>query len=339
MHTKTINFAICGLGYYAEHWIAPAISESMLGQLKAIVTGSPEKISKWQNKYSIKDSNIYNYDSLDSIAKNPEIDCVYITSPTGLHCEQTLRFLEAGKHVIVEKPMAPSVDQCNRMIAASKKANKTLQIGYRLYWDPSNVSLMNAMQAKTYGRWSTMSSGFSYDQASIALKNDWRMTRAMNGEGALYDIGVYVVQSAFYSTFTHPLSVRAKSYTTRSELFREFPEHWEWEFYWPEGQITHHSASYGKEENFLKIQTTDGTLGIDSAYGYKGQTGYTPSGPMEAQHLFQQKEQIDGQCLAILGIEASKTPANMGKRDIQTIETIIESARNNCETSFPKFCL
>ena len=50
------------------------------------------------------------------------------------------------------------------------------------------------------------------------------------------------------------------------------------------------------------------------------------------------KAQIDGQCLAIMGEENSKTPAEMGKRDIQIIERIIESANNNCETNFPKSC-
>ena len=224
MPLQRINFALCGLGYYSEIWIAPAIAHSALGHLKARITGSPDKVPHWQKKYQIPDSNIYRYDSLDSIASNPEIDCVYIVTPTGLHCEQTLRCLQAGKHVIVEKPMAIRVEECEQMIQASKAANKTLQIGYRLHWDPFNLTIMQAMHNKTYGEWTSMRSGFSYDQGTIAIENDWRMTRSMNAEGALYDIGVYVVQSAFYSAQTQPVSVQAKSSTTRSELFTDFPE-------------------------------------------------------------------------------------------------------------------
>jgi len=339
MAPSRINFALCGLGYYAENWIAPAIAQSSHGRLKGIITGSLEKVPQWQKKYQIPDSNIYSYNSLDSIASNPEIDCVYIVTPTGLHCEHTLRCLQAGKHVIVEKPMAIRVEECEQMIQASKVSNKTLQIGYRLHWDPFNLAIMQAMHNKTYGEWTSMRSGFSYDQGSIAIENDWRMTRSMNAEGALYDIGVYVVQSAFYSAQTQPFSVQAKSSTTRSELFTDFPEHWEWTFHWPEGQVSQHRTSYGIEENFLKIETASGSLGIDSAFGYDGQIGYTPNGTMHAKHLFQQKAQIDGQCLAIMGKEESKTPANMGLRDIQIIERIIESANNNCDINFPKSCL
>ena len=331
MNPNRLNFAVCGLGYYAENWIAPAIAQSAYSSVKAIITGSPAKVSKWQKQYNIKDSNVYSYENLDAIAQNPEIDCVYIVTPTGLHCEQTIRCLAAGKHVIVEKPMAPNASDCIRMIEASVKANKSLQIGYRLHWDPFHLSIMNAMRKRNYGDWSIMRSGFSYDQASIAVDNDWRMSRAMNIEGAIYDIGVYVIQSAFYAANESPISVQAKSHTSRKALFKEFPEHWEWTFRWSNGQTSHHSSSYGLEENTLTIETEKGSLGILSAYGYDGQKGFSPDGKMNYTHLFQQKHQLEGQCRAILNLEKSRTPPEMGLRDIQVINAIVDSAHSKKE--------
>ena len=339
MNSNRLNFAVCGLGFYAENWIAPAIHQSTYSSVKAIITGSPTKIPKWQKQYDIKDSNVYSYENLDSIAQNPEIDCVYIVTPTGLHCEQTLRCLAAGKHVIVEKPMAPKASDCISMIEASEKANKSLQIGYRLHWDPFHLSIMNAMQNRNYGDWLSMHSGFSYDQASIAVDNDWRMSRAMNIEGAIYDIGVYVIQSAFYATNESPISVQAKAHTSRTALFKEFPEHWEWTFQWSNGQISHHSSSYGLEENTLNIQTEKGSIGIDSAFGYDGQIGFTPNGKMTHAHLFQQKHQLEGQCRAILNLEKSRTPPEMGLRDIQVIHAIVDSAHSKKELLISDFTL
>ena len=118
-NTRQVKIAICGLGRYAENQIAPAIEDSEFASLTAIITGSNEKIPKWQKLYNISSKNVYNYDNLDSISNNPEIDCVYICTPTGNHAEYTIRSLQASKHVICEKPMAPTVKDCDHMIEAA----------------------------------------------------------------------------------------------------------------------------------------------------------------------------------------------------------------------------
>ena len=104
--------------------MAPAIEQSKYAKLTAIITGSPNKIEKWQNRYNIKSKNIFNYNNMDSIAENSDIDCVYVCTPTGNHAEYSIRSFEAGKHVICEKPMAPFVKDCDDMINAAKKAKK-----------------------------------------------------------------------------------------------------------------------------------------------------------------------------------------------------------------------
>lgn len=331
---KPIKMAICGLGNYAEKWIAPAIEQSDYATLTAIITGSPHKISKWQDQYQIEDGHVYNYDNLDEMVNNTDIDCVYIATPTGNHAEFTIRSFQAGKHVICEKPMAPTVADCDRMIEAAKKANKMLQMGYRLYWDPFNMRLIDAMKNKEFGNWTHMSGGFSYDYGRWAKKGDWRLTRAMNVGGAVYDIGVYVVQSAIYSAQTHPLSVVAHSWTDRKEVFEEIPEHWEWEFEWPNGNVSNHSSSYGKKENFIRLETQEGNIELNPAYSYRGIKGYTPNGPIELQAVFQQKLQIDGQCLAIMNKRPNITPGEMGRRDIRVLNAIMKSAQTNKRVEF-----
>lgn len=326
MKLKPIKIALLGLGSYAKNWIAPAIQQSDYAQVSSIITGSPEKIAPWKKAFSIKDENIYNYQNFDQIANNPEIDCVYVATPTGTHADFTIRSLQAKKHVICEKPMAPTVADCDRMIQAAKIANKTLQIGYRLYWDPFNIRLMDAMKNKEFGQLEGMQGGFSYDHGNLTKEGDWRINSKMNPGGALFDVGVYVAQSAFYSSQMLPLSVTAQHSTDRLEIFKDVPEHWKWELTWPNQITSQHSSSYGKQENFLRLETEGGRLEIEPAYSYENLKGSTPKGPMDFTHIFQQKLQIDGQCLAIHKRSANITGGEMGRRDVHLLNCIMEAA-------------
>ena len=332
-----VKIAILGLGHYAENWIAPAIAQSEYAELTSIITGSPHKISKWQKRYQIKDENVYDYENFDRIIENKSIDCVYIVTPTGTHADFTIRSLKANKHVICEKPMAPTVADCDRMIQVAKTVNKSLQIGYRLYWDPFNVRLIKAMNHKEFGELTGMQGNFSYDQGTWSEEGDWRMNSKMNPGGALFDIGVYVAQSAFYSTQEHPLSVTAKHTTDRPKIFKDIPEHWEWELTWPNQIKTQHYASYGSSGNYIRLQTAKGNLEIEPAYSYEGLKGSTPAGPMEFKHIFQQKLQIDGQCLAIHNRRANITPGEMGRRDILLLNRIMEAADSQTSIALDNF--
>ena len=70
---KKLGVALVGLGYYSTKLLAPAMELTKNCELRGIVTGSPKKIPVWQEKYQIKDSNIYNYEDFDSIDNNPDI--------------------------------------------------------------------------------------------------------------------------------------------------------------------------------------------------------------------------------------------------------------------------
>ena len=136
---KKLGVALVGLGNYSTHQLAPALQLTDLCKLTAIVTGSPEKASKWANQYDIPHKNIYNYKTFDQIKDNGEVDIVYIVLPNSMHAEYTIRAANAGKHVICEKPMALNSTECKAMIAACNKNRVQLSIGYRLYFDPYHL--------------------------------------------------------------------------------------------------------------------------------------------------------------------------------------------------------
>jgi proteasome accessory factor A len=84
-----------------------------------------EKAEKWAATYNLKKKNLYNYENMEQIADNPDIDIIYVVTPPGLHPEFVVRAAKIGKHVISEKPMATSVPDCDRMIYRARKTGSS----------------------------------------------------------------------------------------------------------------------------------------------------------------------------------------------------------------------
>jgi glucose-fructose oxidoreductase len=94
-----LGVALVGLGYYSTDLLAPALQLTQHCELKGIVTGTPSKAENWKRQYRLDDKNIYNYQTFDSLAGNPNIDIVYIVLPPSMHAEYSIRAARAGKHV------------------------------------------------------------------------------------------------------------------------------------------------------------------------------------------------------------------------------------------------
>lgn len=334
---RKLGVALLGLGDYSTKQLGPALKKTQHARLAGIVTGSPEKIPVWQKEYEVPDKNVYNYENFDEIADNKDIDIVYVVTPTALHTEFSIRAAKAGKHVICEKPMAPTVEDCTRMIDAAEAAGVTLQIGYRLHWDPFHLRLMEAMEKEEFGPWKSISAVNGSVMKDFTGLNAWRVDKELGVAGALYDVGVYAVQAQLYSAGQLPLRVTAKHSTEREEHFDEVPETYEWTLEFEGGRKAEGWSSYGKDGNHIRAEVEEGKIEIQPAYGYSGQKGNTPEGPMDFEHVNQQALQIDGQALSILNKTPSKVPGEMGRRDIRVLRGIMEAAETGKAFEFGKF--
>lgn len=321
---KKLGIALVGLGNYAGGQLAPALLETAHCYLAGIVTGTKEKEADWSNKYNIPEKNIYNYENFDTIAKNKDIDIVYVVLPNSMHAEYTIRAAKAGKHVICEKPMATSVEDCKKMIAACKAAKKKLSIGYRLHFDPFNDQMMRLGQNRVYGKMN-MESAFAFN---LRDPKRWRINKAMAGGGPLMDLGVYCIQGCLYTFGELPTSLWAKNLTVNHDFFKEVEGTIEWEMTFPSGKaycITSYEDRYG----YLKANTEKGELKLSPAFIYDGLKGFTPDGPMTVKPVNQQAMQMDAFAVNILENTATLVPGEMGLRDNYIIEKIYASAANN----------
>ena len=98
---KKLNIALCGLGRYATY-LAEGIAVSQYCRVAGIVTGTPSKAVEWKKMYSIPEANIYNYQNFDAIARNKDIDLVYVVLPNSMHKEFTIRANKAIDHRITK---------------------------------------------------------------------------------------------------------------------------------------------------------------------------------------------------------------------------------------------
>src|SRR6187551_2589776 len=171
-----LGVALVGLGYYSTDLLAPALQLTKQCYLAGVVSGTPTKLQTWQQSHRLPDANLYNYESFDKIANNPDIDVVYIVLPPSMHAEYTIRAAKAGKHVWCEKPMAPSVSDCKNMIDACNKNKVKLAIGYRMHHEPNTQKLMELVKKQTYGKTIKVSAQAGY----VDPRTDhWKQKKAM----------------------------------------------------------------------------------------------------------------------------------------------------------------
>lgn len=319
--SRKLGIALVGLGKYSTEQLAPALQQTTHCYLAGIVTGTSSKIPEWKKKYEIPNGNIYNYENFDEIRDNESIDIIYVVLPNALHAEFVIRAAKAGKHVICEKPMAVSVDECDRMIEACNQTGKLLSIGYRLHFDPYHREVMKWGQAESFGKLAEISARHGSSET-----DGWRIEKSLAGGGPLMDLGIYCIQAARYTTGTEPLAVMAvKGETTQPEKFKNIEESLQWEMEFPGNIKARCESSYTADMDLLHANASHGWFELSPAYSYNGLKGKTATGFVDLPDVNQQALQMDDFALSILTGKPVTVPGEMGRTDMIIIEAIYES--------------
>ncbi|WP_372015672.1 Gfo/Idh/MocA family protein [Pseudoxanthomonas sp. 10H] len=325
----SVGVALVGLGGYATHQLAPGLALAEHCHLAGIVTGSPEKIPAWQQKYGIPDGNVYSYDDFDRIADNPDIQAVYIVTPNDLHKPLTLRAASAGKHVWCEKPMAMDAAEGQAMVDACRANKVQLAIGYRLQHEPNTRRLMALAREKPFGRILKIraDAGFNaYDDVDPADK-PWRLL-PQHGGGAMYDMGVYSLNAARYTSGQEPVAVTARQEVRRPQLFEGVDETMHFTLEFADGSVAECATSFGQDMNTLRADCERGWYELSPFQTYDGLKGRASDGQTFADAVrHQQAKQMDDDALAILGRGPQLVPGEEGVRDMRVVDAIYASAR------------
>ena len=329
---ERLGVALVGLGYYSTDLLAPALQQTRNCYLAGIVTGTPAKAEAWQKKYKLPAKNIYNYQTFDRIANNPDIDVVYVVLPPSMHREYVVRAAQAGKHVWCEKPMAMTVAECQAMIDACRKNKQTLAIGYRLQHEPNTQEYRRIVNQKLLGQVQQLSCGAGYRENRT---NHWKQNKAMGG-GALYDMGVYAIQGARLGTGLEPIAVvSAKTSTTRPEIYRNgLDETTEARLEFAGGIMADIKTSFGENINYLNIACQKGEIKLSPYQSYNGINGSSPLGDIDHAYQvpWQQAKQMDDDAMAIMQKKPLLVPGEEGLRDIRVVQAIYKCAASGQRT-------
>lgn len=321
MKDGKLGVALVGLGMYAEGQLAPALQQTQHCYLAGIVSGSQKKTNAWKKKYNLAADACYSYETFDTLKDNPAIDIVYVVLPNGLHAEYVIRAAGAGKHVICEKPMAVTVEECDKMIAACRDAGKMLSIGYRLHFEPHNKEMIRIGQEKQFGAVKLIEAyhGLSYTKG-------WRIDKKLAGGGPLMDVGIYCVQAARYVTGSEPVAITAQEGPKKyKRKFSGVEEAIDWQMEMGDGTIAHCSSSYTKKFNRLRIEGESGWAELQPAYSYAGITGKTSTGEMNYPQVFQQALQMDDFALCIKEGRATEVSGEQGRQDVKILAAIYKA--------------
>lgn len=321
---KKLGVALVGLGNYSTIQLAPALQQSVYCELRGIVTGSPEKAEKWQKEYGILPQNTYSYETFDQIKNNPDIDIVYVVLPNFMHAEYSIRAFEAGKHVICEKPMAMNAAECRTVIAAAQKAGKKLQIGYRLFYEPHHVALMDWAKEPFKGRIRLIESCLGYDMARPGL---WRIDKKMGGGGALMDLGVYTIQAARRAAGQNPVSVQARGFVDDPELYKDIYGTYTWQLQFADNTICNTTVSFSAYVDRLHCAKGNQFTELQPAFGANSKLALrTREGANTlVSAAFQQTTQMDAFALNIRDNTAVLASGEEGLLDMQIIDAIKQS--------------
>lgn len=332
--SERLGWCVVGLGSFALNHVIPAITRSQTAKVAALVSGNRDKAQYVATHYDVPEAAIYNYETFDEIANNDAIDIVYIVLPNGLHAEYTIRAFEAGKHVMCEKPMANTVEECRAMIAASERADRKLMIAYRAHFEPHNE---RALQMKRDGAFGDVKLLLAATMRSLDLsrpRDEWRVLRELAGGGSTMDIGIYALNGALYFLEETPTALVATISNPPDDVrFREVEDMLTAQLSFGSGVLATVASAYTLNENRIQLLGTKGTGLLDPATAYHGNDLYETGGgvgwrrvPVGEPATRQFTGEIDHLSRAVMEDFEPKTPGAMGLRDVALIKAMYESA-------------
>ena len=259
MPRKQVRYAVVGLGHIAQVAVLPAFGNARRNsRLAALVSGDPVKLDELGRKYHVE--RRYSYAQYDEMLKSGEVDAVYIALPNSLHAEYATRAAQAGVHVLVEKPMALTEEQCERMAQAARDAGVKLMVAYRLHFERANLEAIEVARSGRIGEPRLFSSSFSMH----VVPGNIRVQKALGG-GTLYDIGVYCINAARGLFRDEPIEVRAASAGTIGDVEETLSAL----LRFPGERLASFTCSFGAADvSEYRIVGTKGDLVLEPAYEY-----------------------------------------------------------------------
>lgn len=197
-----LKFGILSTAKIGREHLIPAIQQADNAQLVGIASRDQNKAAKMAERFNVPHA----FGSYEAMLESPEIEAVYIPLPTAQHVEWSLKAIQAGKHVLVEKPLALKSSDITKLIKARDKAGVVVSEAFMVTYHPQWLKVQELLKKKAIGTLRRIESSFTY--YNIDAKNMRNIPEL--GGGALPDVGVYPTVCARFATGLEPTSALAQ---------------------------------------------------------------------------------------------------------------------------------
>jgi len=210
---QAIGFAILGTGMVADYHRKGVEANGDLGaRLVAVAHYNPERFAGISARFGVPCA------SQEEMLADPAVDVVCVCTPSGQHAEQAIAAARAGKHVLVEKPMALSLADADAMIAACERAGVQLGVALQRRVTPPFQRIHRAIEAGDLGELTLGVVTIPYHRPQAYFDQaDWRGTWALDGGGVLMNQGIHLVDLLVWY-MGDPTEVQARTGTLHREI-------------------------------------------------------------------------------------------------------------------------
>jgi predicted dehydrogenase len=322
---KPVRFAVAGLGHIAQVAVLPAFRHTTgRATLHAIISGDPDKLAEVGGKYGVPVRG--SYDEFEQCLA--DCDAVYIATPNSMHAELTIRAAHVGVHVLCEKPLAVTDEECSRMIDACREAGVKLMTAYRLHFEPLTIEALDLIRRGRIGEPRYFSASFS-----MTVKPGNIRTRREVGGGTLYDLGVYCINAARMVFSAEPTRVLAASVNGARSGFPEVDEMTAAVLHFEGDRLATFTTSFSAGDvSSFRVVGTEGDLFMQPAFEYAEALQYVLTvGEKTARKKGRKRDQFAPELAHFARcIREDREPEPSGLEgawDVRIVDALYESAR------------
>jgi predicted dehydrogenase len=320
MANKVLNWGLLSTARINSALIPP-LTASKRNQLVAVASRSQETADNYAREWDIPRA----YGAYQALLADPEIDVIYNSLPNRLHAEWTIKAVEAGKHVLCEKPLALHTGEVDAIQAAARKQGRVVMEAFMYRHHPQTLKVQELVKNSSLGAVKLIRGSFSF---VLSRQKDIRLDPALGG-GSIWDVGCYPISYARSVLGANPLEVFGWQATSRTGIDETFVGQMRFD----NDVLAQFDSSFVIPlRSFMEIVGSEGILTIPSAFKPQATENiYMTSGNQTETIVIEGGElyigEVENMADAILLGREPRISLDDSRANVAVILALLESAR------------
>ena len=327
MVNKVLNWGLLSTARINRALITP-LRASNRNQLVAVASRTQESADQYAREWKIARA----HGSYETLLADPEIDVIYNSLPNHLHAEWTIKAVEAGKHVLCEKPLALKTDEVDAIQAAAHKHGRVVMEAFMYRHHPQTLKVLELVKSGSLGTLKLVRGSFSF---FLSREGDVRLDPSMGG-GSIWDVGCYPISYTRSILGENPLEVFGWQVTGPTGIDETFVG----QLRFDHDVYTQFDCSFAVPLRWsMEITGSEATLNIPSPFKpgldekiYLTRGDQTETINIKGQELY--IGEVEDMADAILLGKEPRISLEDSRANVKVITTLLESARLGKPVSF-----